>query len=435
MSSMPQKHCLELRDWYGVQTNLSAGEELVNRIHLPCYEELCGKVYYRAFNTISMVVRTFLPDETYIYPELENGSFSNYTKDARFVRFQLESSIPLLPVGMTYDIYDFVGNGAIESFSYGEAVQSVTPYLQGVVDLNLHFSDLCGVCLPIDEKSAKRKLIQRGWEDLIEYQEMEIGGYLSGLGVNCKWTAEKKLCREVVLLTAGSVNNFTDGEIVVLFENNYIIADGSAVLALKERGLEGLLGIKTVELCKADSGLQTYEQAVKDFVVEKKAFYRASSLAKAGDYVKIEYAHDVRVYSELYTSEREYFGIGAVKTDKFAVIPYILKGDLYEQYNPLRRAFIYEVLKIWQKGYVQTGVCGLHPYTYRKGKDSVLMLINTTVNEYEKIEFSTNLNFTEISVVMRNGKIQKVSFERNGEKVSVALSLEYLSTATLLLKA
>ena len=104
-------HCMEARDWRALHENLRAGQEIVNRIHLPCYDETTGKKYLRMFEFFSMNIRTLAPSEAYIYPELENGSFTTFTKDPRFLRFQLESSIPLLPVGMTYDIYDFVGNG------------------------------------------------------------------------------------------------------------------------------------------------------------------------------------------------------------------------------------------------------------------------------------------------------------------------------------
>ena len=65
------------------------------------------------------VCRGFLPKDTHVLPELENASFTTYAKDSETLRFQLESAIPLEMEGMTYDIFDFVGNGTNETFGYG----------------------------------------------------------------------------------------------------------------------------------------------------------------------------------------------------------------------------------------------------------------------------------------------------------------------------
>lgn len=444
MSSMPQRHCMEARDWKEITKNLSAGEEYVNRIHLPCYEEMCGKKYFRAFNAVSMIVRTFLPEDTYIYPELENGSFSNFTKDSRFLRFQLESSIPLLPVGMTYDIYDFVGNGTIKSFGYGEEIKKITPYLQGVVDLGIQFKNLHGVMLPVDEKAAYNVTIEKGWQDLINYPEMDLHGYLGGLGMNCKPTVLKEMKDEVVFLVGGSLKNFTNEQLEKLFSDNFVIVDGGAVLGLQGRGLAALVGVKDAQRIPSGLDEQAYEEAVDGWIVEGIKRYRASCQEKAGDYIKIEYGLPVKVYTNVYNSKREYYGIGAVATEHFAVFPFVV-GDaeavtggiaeipFYEQYHPLRKAFYYEILKKQQNCYVQTNVCGLHVYTYKRGKDEALIFVNSTVNSYEKLTFDTNIPFSKVYVVNREGKLVQKEYKRVGNKVEVDMYLEYLSTATLIL--
>ena len=434
MSSWPQSHCMEGRDWHQLHKNLSAGQEIVNRIHLPCYEELCGKVYFREFNAHSMIVRALIPDETYIYPELENGSFTNFTKDGRFVQFQLESSLPLLPVGMTYDIFDFVGNGTIESFGYGEAVENVTPYLQGVLDMGIEFKNLYGVMLPIDEKACYNRSLEKGVRDLMTYPEQDIYGYLGGVGLNCKPTTKKQMQGEVVFLVGGGVNNFTDEQLEKLFADNFVIVDGSCALDLQERGLSHLIGMKKATRYPVGNFAPAFEQVTEGVIVEGKTRYRASCQEKAGDYVKIEYDCDVYVYSETYSPLCEKVGLGVVETEKFAVIPYCMQGVYYEQYNPLRRTLLSLILKKQQKNYVQTNVCGLHVYTYKKQQASALILVNSTVNQYKKIAFSTNIPFEKVYAVNRKGKLVKKSFKKDGDLVTVNMPLEYLSTATLLLQ-
>lgn len=435
MSSAPWSHALEGRNWKTIHQNLSAGEEKIDRIHLPSYHELCGKEYGRLFNAVSMSVRALLPDDTYIYPELENGSFSNFTKDARFLQFQLESSIPLLPVGMTYDIYDFVGNGIVDEFGYGQAVKAVTPYLQGVVDLQLKFSDRQGLTLPLCEKAAYHAEIETNWKDLYNLDAYEIFGYLNGLGVNVKSTTDPNVRGETLFLTGATLPFFTDEQVKELFLYNFVIVDGGGVLAIEKRGLGELIALKTVERYPSDSGKQAYEQSAEILTVGGKKGYKASCLEKAGDYVKIEYAKDVTALSRVYTPTREYFGLGAVETDRFAVIPYILSGLLFEQYNPLRREILYAVLKKRQKNYIQTGVGGVQPYLYKRGEGLgfALMLVNYTVNSFEKTAFSTDIPFQKLLCVSRTGDLLSVPFERSENAVVAYLPLSYLSTATLLL--
>lgn len=434
MSSMPQRHCTEARDWYGLHKNLSAGQEKVNRIHLPCYEESTGKQYGQLFNSHSMIVRSLIPNDTYIYPEMENGSFSTFTKDARFLEYLLVSAAPLLISGMTYDIYDFVGNGTVSSFGYGEAVQRATPYLQGVMDLRLSFDSRVGVKLPIDERAAYTKRIQNGWQAFNTYEEMSIAGYLASLGVNLKTTTEKSFSEDTLFLTDDSVDLFSNEQLETLFENNFVIVDGAAVLRLTDRGLKHLIRVKTVEYIPTGGNKAAYEEAVDGFIVEDKKNYRASCQEKAGDYVKIEYETPVRTYSTVRTPERAYFGAGAVETDKFAILPYCLKGTLFEQFNPLRKAIVYSILQKHQKDYVHTDYCGVIPYVYRREKGVAVMIVNNTVQAFDETVFETNVPFSKLFAVDKKGKLVKVRFTKMGNRVRARLPLNYLYCTTLVLE-
>lgn len=434
MSSSARAHTFEARDWHALHENLSVGQEKVNRIHLPCYEECCGKVYGNEFNRTSMLIRTMIPEDTYVYPEMENGSFSTFTKDARFLQFILESSAPLLISGMTYDIYDFVGNGTVESFGYGQAVKNVSPYLQGIMDLKLKFSDLYGVRMPIDDRAAYNKVVRKDWTEFTRYNEYVACGYVSGLGINCKPTLEKDIQGETVFLVGDATFNFTDEQLIALFEKNFVVVDGECVLALQKRGLGRLICLKNAELFPTGYDTHAYEQAADGFIVEGKRNYRASCLEKAGDYVRAEYTREVKIYTNVYDSRREYFGLGGVATEHFAVFPFCITDLFYEQYNPLRRAFLYDVLKKAQKRFVQTGVCGVHAYTYAKDGDTVLMLVNTTVGSFNKIRFETDIPFDRAYAVDRTGKLVEAAFVKEGTSVCVDMPLEYLSTATLLLQ-
>jgi hypothetical protein len=53
---------------------------MINRIHLPYTKDVSAKSYFRRFNALSTVVRTLIPDECKVYPEIENALFSTFSK-------------------------------------------------------------------------------------------------------------------------------------------------------------------------------------------------------------------------------------------------------------------------------------------------------------------------------------------------------------------
>lgn len=433
MTSAPQSHCLEARDWTSFHENFCAGKEKINRIHLPCYDEITGKNYGILFDSVSMAIRSFIPEETYIYPELENGSFSNFTKDARFLRYQLESSIPLLPVGMTYDIYDFVAHCIDENIGYGDVIKSITPYMQGVLDLGLKFSNLTGVIVPIDENATYHREVKSSWKDLYP-DDFMAAAFLGSMGVNWKMSKEKSFVGETVILAYGAANNFTDEQLIRLFEDNFVIVDGNTVLNLEKRGLLRLISAKSAKTYEKCSAHQTYEQPVENVLVDGKRRFRASCLEKSGDFVKVEYEGDVTVYSKTYNAEREEFGLCGVSGKNFVVIPFVLEGVLLDQFHPLRRQILCTEIKKHASPIVNTNVFAVRPYLYRFGEDYALMLVNGTVGNLAEIVLSVvGIDFTKIDMVNRNGKRENVPFQRTGDSVTIFAPLEYLSTATFVL--
>ena len=295
MSSMHQKHSTEGRDWQGVHQGLAQGGEMINRLHLPCYGEMSGKEYYYWFNCYPFIAREMLPKECKIYPELENGSFSTFSKEARFLQFQLESAIPLCIDGMTYDIFDFVGNGAIEGFGYGQKMKEITPYLNGVLCLAPEFSTLQGVVLPVDEKNVYHRKNIRSFDGFFP-DEFFFDAYLTAVGVNCQPSKEKRFENKVIALSNSAVHNFTDEELADMFAHNFVVVDGGGAETLIERGLGKLICAKSCRRMATEKDVQCYEQAEDGILINRQKGYRASAYFRAGDFVRIEYADGVQPF-------------------------------------------------------------------------------------------------------------------------------------------
>ena len=432
MTSFPEEHCLEARDWTELFERFSGGEEKLNRIHLPGYFERSGKDYMYDFNAASMAIRAFSPKDTKILPELENGSINPFRKNARYLAFQLESAIPLCLSGMTYNIYDPVGNGAVEAFGFAQAVQKLTPYMQAVMETGAKYANLQGVVIPIDEKIAYTKKIKNDFYDL-RTNLFNTAAYASALGLSYRYSKEKCFHGETVFLFGDAVYIFTDEQLKSLFANNSVIIDGGAVLLLKERKLLSLIGATDARLYPAETGYQTYEQIATDEEIYGVKGFRASCRMAAGDFVKIDYHKEteIKILSRVYNAEGSIEWTAFTQGKNFLVNPFVVDKKLYTQFSELRRYFLSNFAEDKTKILLNTRTEGINPYLYFDEKETVVMLVNGTLENFDKTEFYLNgIDFDKILSVDKDGVVREVKFERNGGNISVERSLPYMSTVT-----
>jgi len=431
MSSSFGAHCAEYRDWRTINKNFTA-ECGIHRLHLPSYKERQAKEYYYDFNATAMAIRSMLPDEAKIYPEMENCSYSTYNKDGRFMRFQCESASPLLLSGMTYNLFGFNGNGVNDNYGYGQEIKYYTPYMQGVLDLNVKFSSLSGVVVPIFEDIVKRKQgISNFWNMM---PRCAYGAsYLSALGINYQFSSDKDIKDKCVFLFNDVIDAYTDDELIGLFENNFIMIEGDALLRLYRRNLSFLLNIKNLEVTYPSQGKISMEKATYGVIVNGKTGYRASTSEHAGAWaLLIDYEGDVNVYSTLNYRTDEPIKNGMVYTDKFAVVPFDMSSAVYpEIFNDLRASFFKKMAFTHTENSVISDYSAIAPFVYRENKRMTLILVNTTVQTLDKVKFKyKGKHFNSIKEVDRNGKLKEVSFAKSGEEITINESFEYFTHKT-----
>jgi hypothetical protein len=382
------------------------------------------------------VCRSYIPKETIVLPELENSAFSTFSKNARFLRFQVESAIPLCIDGMTYDIYDFCGNGINEGFGYGEALSKIMPYLNSVINLGIEYDKAKGIIIPADPNEVYNRKADVGNFMSYSPDEYYFGPYIASLGLNTKVSTEKSFKGEIVSLCNSAVYNFTKAQLEDLFANNYVILDGSAAIRLMRMGLGYLIHAKSYKEHWEEKDVHAYEQAADGVEVNGKKGIRAA-VRRAGHYVEIEYEDDVMAKSYVYDYEGNVLGYGDVDGGNFFVIPYIYTEILHEQYNDLRTSMLRDfVRRKAQTPIVSTGYSGVYAYLYARNADKALILVNTTVENFETIQCNIyGMKISEVSVVdKQTGEARKASFAINGDTLTVFEPLEYLSTQTLLLQ-
>lgn len=436
MSSMHERHALEGRDWHNLHKGLSVDGPIIDRLHLPCYDEISAKRYYVEFNRLPFHCRALLPASTIIYPELENGSFSTFTKEAKFLQFQLESAIPLCIEGMTYDIYDFVGNGIVSKFKYGEAVKDITPYLNGVTKLGLRYGSLEGIILPIDEKTAyKRDAEIKKFEDLYP-DESIFNAYLTSIGVNCKPSTKKRFRNKVVALGGGNAYNFTKEQLGDLFKNNFVVMDGGAARILIDRGLGYLIGATSYVTFVGEHNVHSYEQVKDGILINGKQGYRVTAFGKAGDYVNIQYRNEDGAQSYVYDYLGNKLGVGDMDGGNYFVIPYVINGMYFEQYHDLRTTLLKSFLKKAPVELIFTNHAGVYAYLYKQTTKNILIVVNSTEEDFDTTELEfRNISFTKLYAISRtSGRKVQVKHETVGNKVSIKIKNFHLTTQTFILQ-
>ncbi len=436
MSSRHNMHAVEARDWSGVHNALAQGGTLIDRLHLYGYEETSPKRYYYDFNYYTFLCRGLLPAETQIMPEIENAAFSMFSKDAQFIRFEVESALPLQLVGMTYDIFDFVGNGANDKMGYGNAVCDIMPYLNAVINSDYRFDKLSGITLPLDEKACYNRSFKQGDFMSILPTDYHLYATLSSMGVSVRTDTSKKISGQIVALSGDNVNNFTDTQLVDLFGCNRMIVDGGALNNLVKRGLGHLVGVESCVFVKAESDLTSYEEICGDALVDGIPGYRATAFNKAGDRYYVTYSGKVKSLSKLYDNVGNFVAEGSVEVNGHYVTPFVFDDMHIEQFNPLRYTLITDYIKRCSP--TPTAISmreGVYAYlSHISDARAVLIMVNATFDALPETSFWLNEKVRNVSEIMRDGTTVEVAFTRAENVVYVDKKFAPMTTKTFILE-
>ncbi len=434
MSSLPLNHAMEARDWGKLHKAFAYDDVAIDRIHLPAYREAGSKPYYFDFNRISMVARSFIGDDCYIYPELENSSFSLFVKDPKFVAFQLESALPLGISGMTYNIFAHCGNGAQEEFGYGEVIKELTPYLNRVKEERILPSEMRGIVFPLFEDTVYHANAST-FLDLVP-KEFDILGYFSSMGFSYRISKKKRFFDEVVAISGENIRNFSDEELVSLFKENFVLLDGKAAYILKERGLGNLINLTRAEYRGAYHEYDAFEMYEGEETIDGMHHYKATSQRRAGDYYSFLYSADTKIVSGLYDARMNRTGNGVAIGKHFFIYPYEVKGSEDTAFFMPMRRYIFEhyLLDKLKKPFAKSMSDGVYSYLYERDDSYLLLMTNANYCSYKEIAFELfNASCNKIVLLGKDGKSKEVAYTKKENKIIIEEPFPYLSTVTLIL--
>lgn len=394
MTSQPDQHTTEGRDWQKLFTSLSGKQPFVARPHLPAYNEVTAKEYSKDFNRVSRVTADLLGDDAELFPELENYMYSRYTKSNHFSQFQLVTSLMLHPKGTTMNLFDMMGTGVVNDYHIQEMLATVKPYLNDISQLDLKVSEQVGIRVLYSPNTAYQVETSIGEErdELIsqEYSWLEL---LSSFGFSVKPSRyDPKISQEIIAISGQFLRTLTNQQICQLFEENFTLIDGETVAILVERELGYLIGVTDCSWKAVRSGQQSYEQ-----VTNHKNYYgvseaRMSLMQQTGDFLDITYESDEssiisRAYNEY---DQDEGSVCAVSKNSFILpISWDKKAGWSSQYISFKEEIIRDVL-LHQSINTKTLALTIDmPYVnlihYQKNQKNYYLVANFSTESYETI--------------------------------------------------
>ena len=396
MSSVPYVHAAEGRDWHAILNTLAGGQVPVNRIHLPGYQETVPYTYLNNLNMVSMMNRAMIPENTEVYPELENFPFSLFSKSRRFTRFQLLSGLPLNLAGITIDLYDLNGNGIVFEDGYQHMLKEVKPYLNELTEMGVFKGKRKGVQVLYSQRSAYHlhTTAGEGMEELYP-QECFWAGILPSMGIPfayCDHIPEN----EIVACSGQVLRSFTAEEVTDLFRNNFVMLTGDAAETLLDLGLGHLAGIESAKWIKQDNGTYAFEQVTNGRTYRSRKNARASAIVVCSDVLDVTYRADAQVeeYSAMFDSfRRKNLPCQCVVNDRVLVFPYGHFGAPGHipvmLLNALRQEILQDVVRHAAPAMpMVTGVPYLQPHYLEHNGEEYLYLVNGSSDAVEGVRLT-----------------------------------------------
>jgi hypothetical protein len=390
MSSAPEVHCIEGRDWEGVLRGLAAGKAPVNRPHLPSYSEVSGADYLWNFSRISRLSAAMVPPDTLLYPELENWPHSRFSKSRTFTRFQVESSAALGTAGITMDIFDLFGNGAMPREGYAQPLVHAKALANRLKGLKLEHSKESGVQVLYNPKASYSLWTEKG-QSLSELAPEEDfwAGFLGVMGIAHtfrEWSGQKQ---SVLAISGQYGRGLQAPQIRELLSGNVVLLNGDAIFTLVQMGLGSIVGVKRADWLASDSGMPSFEQVTDGRTYAGLREGRLTAQALTGDYLKIEYEGDVSVHTEVRDPSGERTGPGmAVVGQRLILLPFGRSAGCLGLRHPVRQALLQSLLSELAGERCPVfleDTANIAVYAYDLGERRALLLVNASNDDYDEL--------------------------------------------------
>ncbi len=320
MTSIPDVHSIEGRDWNGMMDIWSPGNDrYLIRPHMPPYTETPPITTTPCFSRQSIAE---LDQSADIYPELENSPrCGQYSGSHTYTAWQMFNAICYGSRGITINHFDNMGMNTYYDRGLGKALAEKRPIFNALMPLNIDDRKARGVKVLFspDVATHKRTGGAGGGAEKFTGEDLSKfnfdGGSLNDLEADS--TAWSK-----VFYVMGVSHSFTrvvedeegaiyavsdqtlwsyDDETIRRLLSKNLILDLPSVEILVERGFGDLIGVDSVERVALDDTAYSIEEISAEFFGEIEGGVAARMCAQrcADPVGRLTYADGVQVISQL----------------------------------------------------------------------------------------------------------------------------------------
>ena len=251
MTSVPDVHSAEGRDWNSFLHSLCGEYPPIVRAHFGPYKEGDPRDFiecYRKLAQTMVQINSSYQDKVEYCPEVENTRFTVWSKSMSATAFQLCLLAFMGCKDITLSLYDLDGGALSDEPAYEKMLIEEKPYLDKLVALGLGSASEEGVIIPISQSSAKDYRMRNGDSyETLGGKDRYIDKYLLSMGIPCRYLPPEKICDGVAALDSYSAGFLSDEKLCDILSREVII-DGGAARTLVERGFGDKIGISTLKL-------------------------------------------------------------------------------------------------------------------------------------------------------------------------------------------
>jgi len=260
MSSVPDVHSVEGRDWAEMQDAWGDEPAFLIRPHMPPYTET------PALSTTPCVTRQTLANlegPIEVYPEMENSPRCGpYSKSAVYAGWQCHNAALFGSHGITINHFDVTGNGVNMDRPFGAMLAREKPRLDALAELGLDDRvHSRGLRVLFHPQAARYRHLAAGADSM---NDLAQASYLWGqtammLGIANTFVSHIEPDNAPYAVNGQTLRAFSNDQIGQLLAGT-VILDGESVQVLLERGFGAWIGIDSAQWRTQSKSAYGYER-------------------------------------------------------------------------------------------------------------------------------------------------------------------------------
>lgn len=402
MSSNPDAHAAEGRDWGRFQDAISDGRAFISRPNMGPYTQ--GHALSSPPSTTRLTIAN-LKGPIEVYPELENSPRCGpFSKSRAYSVFQIFHAAVMGSQGITINHYDMLGNGISLDPHFGIALAEAKTQLDSLKALGLDdrlaqgvrvlFRPTISRHVHVDRKEGMKSLSQnsRAWSDACAI-----------LGISHHFSAEIDPGQGPALVNEQTVRALDDEEVQRLLSGG-VILDVRSVEILLSRGFGDEIGIEAAERVTLNESGYAYEQIeIEGAGTEANPFPRMTAQRCSPWLLKMTPAPQAACFSSIRTASHRTLWPGSLffenrRGGKILSLTYPVNGGgqfFMGFFNVFRQNFMQEVLFrcFSAPGLACAADPALHLCRIPTRRGTLLAFFNPTDDALEKIELLVPRSF------------------------------------------